>query len=225
MSKKKRTAILATILWASMASAQYLPERGEWFHMSFSHLVLLEKPNELTNKWTSNGWQFMLTRETLFSRRSHWGIGYGLGVSTSAWYTNLNIKSSPNSTDFTYQYLPADSSYNSNKFSASYIDIPIEFRYRSKSNSYGQYFRFYFGGLIGYKFNSYSHFRNNDYSLKYYRINDMARWHYGVFVRTGFWLFNLYAYYGINGVFSDIKNGPAGLDKMRSLSLGLSISI
>lgn len=222
---KPTTLLLLAFLGCASTSAQYLPERGEWLHFSYSHLTLLNQPEQLKESWKSNGWQLMIMRETLFGRRSHWGIGYGLGFSSNYWHTNLNISSASNSSNRVYTYLAEDSTYKSNRFSASYIDIPFEFRYRTKSNSYGQYFRFYFGGLVGYRINSFSAFQVNDYSVKYYKQDDLARWHYGVFARTGWWLFNLYAYYGINTVFDKLENAPKGLDEMHNLSLGISISL
>lgn len=216
---------VAVLLLGNSLQAQYLPERGEWFHFSYSLQSLIDAPPELTEKWNSNGWQLMLMRESLFSRRSHWGIAYGLGFSSNFWHNNLNIKAVPNSPELEYTYLPSDSSYNANRFSASYIDLPIEFRYRTKSNNRGQYFRFYFGGLVGYRINSYSAFKSTDYSVKYYKINDLAKLRYGVFLRTGWWLFNIYAYYGINTVFQSNAVVPAGIDKMHQFSLGLSVSL
>jgi len=225
MLKKCLLLFIASFLLLGNLKAQYLPERGEWFHFSYSKLTLTNAPPELSQKWSSNGWQLMLMRETLFGRRSHWGIGYGIGFSSNFWHTNLNIKALPNSSDLQDSYLPSDSIYKANRFSASYIDIPFEFRYRSKSNNLGQYFRFYFGGLVGYRIGSYSHFKSEDYSVKYYHMNDLANLHYGVFVRTGWWLFNVYAYYGLNTVFQPNTVLPSGLDKMHNLSLGLSISL
>ncbi len=210
---------------AQNASAQYIPERGEWLEFSYAKLTLVNTPDALTQKWNSNGWQLMFMRETLFGRRSHWSIGYGLGFTSSYWHTNLAIKPVPNNTDRQYAYLPSDSTYRKNSFSSSYIDIPIEFRFRTKSNEKGQYFRFYFGGLIGYRIGSYSKFIDGDYSVKYYKIKDLATWQYGVFARTGFWFFNVYAYYGLNPVFANLKNGPEGIDQMQNLSVGISLSL
>jgi hypothetical protein len=208
-------------------NAQYIPERGEWLHFSYSKLQLLNAPEQLEQKWNSNGWQLMFMWENLFGRRSHWGIGYGPGFSVNYWHTNLNIETDPGGGPINYTYLPNDSSYKSNRFSASYFDFPVEMRFRSNSNNKGRYYRLYFGGLIGYRINSFSQFKTDNFNVKYAKINDVSRWHYGVFLRTGYWLFNLYVYYGLNPVFNQFKNGEGaeGLDKMQSLSIGLSISI
>lgn len=229
MSKRTQFAIpfLFLLFISTRLSGQFLPERGEWLHFSYSHLTLLNAPEELEQKWNSQGWQIMFMRENLLGRRSHWGIGYGLGFSTNYWHTNLAMNSNPATGNFTYSYIPQDSSYSRNRFSATYVDIPVEFRFRSNSNNKGQYFRFYFGGLVGYRINSFSNFKRGDYDVKYYRLDAINNWHYGVFVRTGFWLFNFYAYYGLNPVFNNIQDKPApeGLENIHSLSLGLSISL
>ena len=220
-------SLFLLLLGSGGAHAQFLPERGEWLHFSYAHLTLLNAPEELEQKWNSQGWQLMFMRENLFGRRSHWGIGYGLGFSTNYWHTNLAMISDPNTGQFSYSYIPSDSSYSRNRFSATYIDLPVEFRFRSNSNNKGQYFRFYFGGLVGYRINSFSNFKSGSYDVKYYRVDAMSNWHYGVFVRTGFWLFNFYAYYGLNPVLNKLNQNtaPQGLDNMHSLSLGFSISL
>jgi hypothetical protein len=219
--------LLTAFFMSRFSHAQYIPEKGEWLHFSYSHLQLLHAPEQLEQKWNSNGWQLMMMWENLFGKRSHWGIAYGPGFSVNYWHTNLNITTGPNGGPLNYTYLPSDSSYNRNRFSASYFDIPVEIRYRSTTDKKGRYFRFYVGGLIGYRINSFSQIKVNDYNVKHYRINDISRWQYGVFLRTGYWLFNLYVYYGINPVFGDLAEGQGfeGLDQMQSLSIGLSLSL
>jgi hypothetical protein len=101
----------------------------------------------------------------LFGRRSHWGIGYGPGFSVNYWHTNLNIETDPGGGPINYTYLPNDSSYKSNRFSASYFDFPVEMRFRSNSNNKGRYYRLYFGGLIGYRINSFSQFKTDNFNV------------------------------------------------------------
>ena len=224
---KLLTLLCALFIGLSGLRAQFIPETGEWLHFSYSKLTLLNAPEALEQKWNSQGWQLMLMYENLFGKRSHWGIGYGLGFSVNYWYTNLRITTNPGGGPLNYGYLPSDSTYRCNRFSASYIDLPVEIRFRAKSNRKGQYFRFYFGGLVGYRINSFSQFRHDDYNVKHYRMNDLARWQYGVFVRTGWWLFNAYVYYGLNPVFGNLPEGEGleGLDQLQNLSVGLSISL
>lgn len=226
MTFKRHILLLFLFLSFLTVKSQYIPVNGEWLHFSYSKLTLLNAPEKLEQKWNSQGWQLMFMRESRLGLRSHFAFAYGLGFSTHYWHTNLNISLTPNG-ELNYSYLTQDTAYNRNRFSANYIDVPIEFRYRSKNSNKGRYFRLYLGGLVGYKINSFSQFVKNDFNIKYYKISDLAAWHYGVFVRTGYWLFNVYAYYGLNTVFADLKteNAPQGLGEMHSFSLGLSISL
>jgi hypothetical protein len=57
-------------------------------------------------------------------------------------------------------------------------------------------------------------------------INEMNRWQYGVFLRTGWYVYNVYVQYNLNPVFNQNPvGGPADLNKMRSLTVGLSLSL
>ena len=228
MIKTKLFALACTLLFgAAQLKAQFIPEPGEWLHFSYSKLTLLNAPDELQQKWNSQGWQLMLMYESPLGRRSHFGLAYGLGFTGNYWHTNLRITTNPGGGNLNYSYLPSDSTYKKNRFSSSFIDIPVEFRYRSKSDKKGRYFRFYLGGLVGYRIGSFSQFREGSYNVKHFNIDDLTRWHYGAFVRTGYWLFNLYVYYGFNSVFDPSRsdNYPVGLDKMQSLSVGISVSL
>lgn len=209
---------------SAVLHAQYVPRQGEWLQFSYSYLMMLNKPAELKEKWNSNAWQLQLMNETYLRAGSHFSLGYGLGISNYYYHNNLRISTNPNGGDLNYSWL-TDTTYKTNRFSASYIDIPIEFRYRSNTNKYGRYYRFYVGALVGYRINSFSHFKNGDYSVKHYRINDLARWHYGVYMRTGFWIFNIFAYYGINPTFDSTPAGWEALKDIHSLQLGVSISL
>ena len=225
ISTKQKLTFLAALFTSAALYAQYVPRQGEWLQFSYSAVRMLNKPTELTEKWNSNAWQLQVMNETYVTATSHFSLGYGLGVSNYYYHTNLRITSNTGGGNLNYAYLPADSSYSRNRLSASYIDIPIEIRYRSNTNTYGRYFRFYAGALIGYRVNSFSHFKTGDYSIKHYHIADLARWHYGVYVRTGFWIFNAFVYYGINPTFETTPSGWEALQDIKSLQLGISICL
>lgn len=226
MIRLKKTTLLfaALTLGAVLLRGQQISRQGEGIHLSYGYAMLLNAPEALTTRY-SDSWQVQFVNEWLLSNYSHFALGYGLGFSTYNWHNNLRISTSPNSPVLTYSYLPADSSYNTNRFSGSYVDMPLELRYRSKMNQYGRYWRIYVGGLVGYRINSSSKFRVDDFSVKNYRITDLAQWQYGVFLRTGYYVFNLYAYYGLNPVFSQVAPGWEDLTKLRNLSIGLNISL
>lgn len=204
--------------------AQYAPRQGEWLHFSYSYLNMRNAPEPLRENWKSNTWQLQFMNEFYFGTKSHFSLGYGLGVSTFNYHNNLRITTAP-SGNISYAWLAADSTYERNRLSASYVDIPVEIRFRSNTNKYGRYFRFYLGGLVGYRFSSNSHFKNGDYSITHHRIRDLANWHYAVYMRTGFWIFNLFASYNINPTFKTNPQDWEMLNTIHSLQLGVSVSL
>lgn len=222
--RKNIVSLIIALTSGAFLHAQYLPRQGEGLHISYGYLAMFNTPKEM-QKMYSDTWQIELMNEFLLKARSHFSLGYGVGISTFNWRTNLSITSSPGTGQLNYGYLPADSVYDVNRFSSTFMDVPVEVRFRSNTNKHGRYWRFYIGGQLGYRLNSASLFRTGDYSVKHYRINDLATWHYGFFVRTGYWLFNVYAYYGINPVFKNTAYGWENIKDMRSLTLGLSISL
>ena len=216
--------LLTALLTSAFLHAQYMPRQGESVQFSYGYAMLLQAPEELQQTF-SDAWQLQFMNEVLLGNKNHFSLGYGLGFSQFNWRSNLRITTSPGAEELNYSYLATDSIYNKNRLLATYVDLPIEIRWRSNTNKYGRYWRFYFGGLVGYRMNTSSLFKVDDYSVKNYGISDVANVHYGVFVRTGFWMFNLYAYYGINPVFKSAAPGWEDLQDMRSLTLGLTISI
>jgi len=226
MHIKKNIATVCILFLSATCHAQYLPERGENLHFTIGHSTLINAPAELVNDWRSMQWQLQILNETFFGRKSHWSFGYGLGFTGSFWHTNLDVQTFPGTQANEFTFLPADSVYRLNRLSGQYIDVPLEFRYRSKSNKKGQYYRCYFGGFAGVRVASFSHFRSEDYSVKQSNIIEMNRWHYGVFLRTGWYIYNLYVQYNLNPVFNQNPvGGPSDLNKMRNLTVGLSISL
>jgi hypothetical protein len=225
MRLNKHIKLLFTALFLSaFLQAQYLPRQGESVHFSYGYAMLLKAPEGLKQAY-SDAWQLQFLNEILLGSKNHISLGYGLGFSQFNWRSNLRITTSPGADQLNYSFLAADSTYNKNRLLATYVDLPFEVRWRSNVNKYGRYWRFYVGGLVGYRINSSSLFKVDNYSVKNYGITDLATVHYGAFARTGFWMFNLYAYYGINPVFKRTAPGWENLKNMHSLTLGLSLSI
>ena len=167
---------------------------------------------------------FELMTEKLFGH-SHFSLGYGLGMTSSHLENNLNIVTDPVSQKSQYSFLSTDTAYNKNRQVLQYVEIPIEFRFRFKSNRKGRYFRFYPLVKLGYQFRSYSHFENGQYSVVHFNIQDMNRWRVVAGLRTGFWIFNLYTTYELTPLFQEVIVGETDFSQFRTLSVGLSVSL
>lgn len=166
---------------------------------------------------------FELMHEQLIGR-SHFSVGFGLGYTSFNYNNNLNIVTDPYSQQSQYQFLGADTTYGKNRQVLQYIEVPIELRYRSKVNRKGRYFRFYPFIKIGYLLKSYNHFEDGKYSVVHFNIQGLNRWRATVGLRTGIWIFNLYATYDLTSLYQPIEVEGVDLSEFRGASVGLSVS-
>jgi hypothetical protein len=93
--------------------------------------------------------------------------------------------------------------YDKNKISTFYADIPVEFRFRSKRNSKGNYFRIYLGAKAGYNLSSWQMYVDSKSKYKIYRAPGIQDWRYGVYVRTGWSFVSVFAQYMITPLFEE----------------------
>jgi hypothetical protein len=125
--------------------------------------------------------------------------------------------------DSTVFYKVPDSiNFRRTKFTLGYFDIPLELRYKSKSDV-----RFAFGFKFGILMTSFTKYKGDDFSpndinklviYKKTRIPNVARFRYGLSLRFGYKWLNVWGYYQLSDVFEKGK-GP----EMYPVSVGISL--
>lgn len=149
----------------------------------------------------------------------------GAGIAWSNYYNNVF---------FTYDtaqntlFTPIDDSitYNKNKFVLNYVEVPIEFRFRTDEKN-GNRFKAAIGFKAGYVISDHTKFVGDDYLLgssdeikyKQYRIKNVNSLQYGPTLRLGYSKINIEAYYGLATIFSE-GEGPSG----NPLRIGISFN-
>lgn len=104
-----------------------------------------------------------------------------------------------------------------NKLVLNYVEVPLEFRFRTKENDRGNRFKIALGFKGSYMFSSHITYvgpesaSNLTEEVKYktYRIKSLNTIQYGPTFRFGYANVNLEAYYGLNSIFETDK-GPVG---------------
>lgn len=144
--------------------------------------------------------------------------GIGIGVH------NMFNSSLTELIDDSTAFVPIDGStvsYRKSKFSSVYFDIPLEIRFKSKSEM-----RFAIGFKFGFLIKTYTKYKGNDYLdsnsklviYKVGRIPNSEKNRYGFTARIGYKWLNLWGYYQLSTVFVKSK-GP----DMYPVSVGISI--
>lgn len=213
-----------SILCFGSAVAQYhLPEETEWFQYDLTHEAILNPIEGLESQWYSNASHFSFMGEKLLGT-SHFSLALGLGYSTRNYHNNLQLVQNPTS-EQTYLLIPDSVSYSINKFTSSALEIPFEIRYRSSLNKRGRYYRISLGFKVGYRLRSYAEYRQGDYHVKYHNLSDLNRWQTTAYLRLGRGYLSLYAGYQFSPLFTSGNADGKSLAGMKTLSLGLSLSI
>jgi hypothetical protein len=150
----------------------------------------------------------------------NFSLSPGIGLS----YHNLNNKSLTMTVDDStvFYKVPDSINFRRTKFTLGYFDIPLELRYKSKSDV-----RFAFGFKFGILMTSFTKYKGDDFSpndinklviYKKTRIPNVARFRYGLSLRFGYKWLNVWGYYQLSDVFEKGK-GP----EMYPVSVGISL--
>lgn len=158
----------------------------------------------------------------------NFSIAPGIGVGSENYYfKKYGMSWHRDSVTRFYSFGDSISSKNS-KLNMTYIDIPIEFRYRSAPNkktgmSWKIAVGFKFGFLIGskWKYKGEDPYKNDgeQVTLKDIKVANMNKFRYGPTIRGGYGPVSLFGYYSIGSAFSTNK-GP----KMNPIVFGISIN-
>ena len=171
---------------------------------------------------------------------SNFSFAPGIGIGCSNLYSNampvksfkfdtLGAKVYDGTTVFTH--IPAkspdgkqDIKVKNNKFTQIYLDIPLEFRYRTKNSA----FKFYLGGKIGLMLSNHNKYNGDNFNenspsgtirYKEYKIANVSAYRYGATVRIGWKWVQVFGYYSLSKLFKKDK-GP----DMYPISIGITVS-
>jgi len=200
----------------------YENEAHDRIVFSFSFDNWIQDIDDLTTK--ANSWGFSLYyMYDMPIGKSRFSFAPGLGFRASWVKNNSYLDDTLNSQETVFKPLDAID-YKRNSLVASYFDIPIELRYRSKPNSKNKSFKLAIGGLGGVQMNNHTSTKADDINgdtkiTKVKRWDDLARFHFGPTFRIGYGAANLFFYYSVTNFFKK-DSGP----DLHPFSAGFSIN-
>lgn len=175
-------------------------------------------PNTLQPKTLNPGVNVFGAYNFMFGT-SDFSFSPGLGLSTH----NLNSDSwMHNTADSLYfEEIPNDIGYKRSKLTLTYLDIPMEIRFKSESEV-----RIAFGFKFGFLIKAQTKFKGDDYIsgttdeviIKKGKFDFVEKNRYGFTARIGYKWLNLWGYYQLSTIFTDTK-GPA----MYPISIGITV--
>jgi hypothetical protein len=195
----------------------------------------LPSSSQMSTTWFNRGINVYGMRDLPLGK-TNFSIGLGAGISCHNLYSD-GIIAREVDTNLTYtgkmvfQKIPSksvtgtDVSYKVNKLTVVYVDIPVEFRFRTKNSQ----FKFAVGAKGGMMLGSHSKYSGDDFSNpidptinikeKQNGIPNIMGYHYGALARVGWKYVSLSAFYSLTPLFKKDK-GP----EMYPISVGITIT-
>jgi hypothetical protein len=94
-----------------------------------------------------------------------------------------------------FQPFSDDYSWKKNKISVNFLEIPIEFRLRTRTQSI---FKISLGGKFGYAVNIHTKTVDDEGKRKFYQVPELNRFRYGLTARIGVGRFSAYGFYSLS---------------------------
>lgn len=180
-------------------------------------------PTGVKQRTISQGYNISLMYDIPTSEKSRISFGLGLGYSRNNIYSNGLYNRSL--TDNTVALTPINVKYNTNKLAFSYINIPLEIRFRSANN-----IRIALGLRSSLKVDAFSKFYgHNPDTLVFgqydqlkvinHDISNTEKYLFEITARVGWKFINVNGSYMLNKLFNE--KGPA----LNGFTLGLTLSL
>jgi hypothetical protein len=171
--------------------------------------IMMKFPSNVSPRTINQGATVFATYNIPFGK-SNFDFSLGLGISTHNIYGNFLV-SRPNDTT-TLIKIPSDVSYKKSKIGLAYLELPVEFRFKSKSKIavgvgfkagflIGSYTKFVGSGDIPLMTGDTLH-SPEKVRMKFLGVKDLSTFTYGPTFRIGYKWIHLYASYMLSSVFN-----------------------
>jgi len=199
------------------------------FELSYDYWA--NKPNDISLKWYNRGiGTFVMYDFALYD--DNISVAPGVGISSNNYYHDAYI-STDTSNNTVLLPIPStttsgrDVTYTRNKLSTTYVEIPVEIRFRTNPDKFNKQFKLALGIRAGYCLNAHSKYKGTDFISDGIRdifrkeldLPNINQYRYGATVRIGYANFNLYGYYSLSTLF-DTNKGPG----IQPFSVGISFN-
>lgn len=153
----------------------------------------------------SRGFSFLFMNEKVFGE-GNTAIAFGLGFSSQNVHSNcLPTYNSDKSRTF---LTPITTDYDLNKLSVNYVDLALEFRFRTDENEAHKRFKISAGIKGGILVQSHTKYEDDVIGkIKTYSIENLNLFQYGITGRIGYGHWGVSGYYSLTNLFEDGK-GP-----------------
>lgn len=195
--------------------------REDQFYLNLSFSNLQKSPAGLKQNKISPMVSFGFLRDMPINKNRTWAFAAGIGYTINI--INDNLFLSYNNENIVYQ-VNSQVSYEKNKMTLQYLDLPLEIRWRTSTFDSHEFWRIYTGFKFSYLINSHYNFVGAEGDLNIRGNTDINKLQCGVYTAMGRNTWNLYVYYGLNPIFKSASIDQQPI-KMTTFNMGLQFYI
>ena len=173
--------------------------REDQFYFAFTYNTMLNTPSGVSQKKFSSGFKAGFLRDFPTNKQRNKSIAPGLGLSYLKYFQNLFITEVNGDPVYSTTVLGGD--YSKNKFEQVFIDVPIEFRWRTSGPESHKFWRIYTGIQFSYLVFNKSVYVDDLYRVRILNNKDFNKFQAGVYIAAGHNSWNFYSYYGLLPIF------------------------
>jgi hypothetical protein len=197
--------------------------REDQFYFSFTYNILQQKDLGISQNKFSAGLSGGFLRDMPINESRTVAIAAGLGYALQNY--NYDLVTSEVDGENQYSLIETNSGYDKNKLSLHFVELPIEFRWRTSTFDSHKFWRVYTGVKFSYLFYNRSKYVDGSSSEVVTSNKDLNTFRYGVYLATGYNTWNAYVYYGINPIFKKSAQLDGAPIELRTLNVGLMFYI
>jgi len=196
---------------------KYKGEPGDRLIIEINRTVWLGGSSDIKPHWRSLGLNFAFMFDKPIGR-SCFSFGYGIGIYSHNYHSNADFiyKLDSANKNVTTILQPKTIAYKTNSYNEKILEIPLEIRFRSKTD---RKFKMEFGVKGGYVINDFRKIVDGDGKIRVYNTKNINHFRYGVNFRIGFEQICLTACYYVSEVFQKDR----GVNGLNMYSFGIAI--
>lgn len=196
--------------------------REDQFYFSFTYNILNGKDAGISQNKFSPGITAGFLRDMPVNDDRTISIAAGLGYAFHNY--NYNLIVSEDGSVRNYELIAPDIGYDKNRLTLHFVELPIEFRWRTSTFESHKFWRVYTGVKLSYLFASQSKYVSTTETHVVSNNKDLTALRYGVYLATGYNTWNFTIYYGLNPIFDSAQLNGKSID-VKTLNLGLMFYI
>ena len=173
--------------------------REDQFYLAITYNSLLNAPDGISQKKFSSGFKAGFLRDFPINKKRNVAIATGLGLSFNKYFQKLIISKVNGVAVYNTPENGID--YSKNKFEQLFVDVPIEYRWRTSVPETHKFWRIYTGLQLSYLAYNKSVYVDDLYHINVSNNRDFNKFQAGLYVAAGYNTWNFYGYYGLLPIF------------------------